>query len=103
MTMALTVSAARKRPPRYSPFPIGEVKSSGSISAAKSRTAASPKIAAVTSMPSSPAMAVPPAIRTGAFAYALPSAVARKVQIAMRKRNPAYDHVATLRSRYSSS
>ncbi len=75
MTTALTASAARNRPPRYSALRSGEVKSSGSIPTSTSRTAASPKSAAVTSMPMVPTSADPPASRSGALAKAPPPSV----------------------------
>jgi hypothetical protein len=71
--------------------------------ASTSRTAASPKIAAVTSMPKRPISTVAPAIRSGALACAAPSAVARNIQIATKKRMPAYAHVEPLLRRYSTS
>ncbi len=51
---ALTASAPRKRPPRYSALRSGVVKTSGCMPDEKSRVAASPKSAAVTSIPSVP-------------------------------------------------
>ena len=78
---ALTASAARKRPPRYSALRSGEVKRSGSMPASTSRTAASPKSAAETSMPNSPTNTETSARRSGALTWReAPSAVARNIQ-----------------------
>jgi hypothetical protein len=67
-TMALTASAPRNRPPRYSALLSGEVKSSGSISAATSRVAAPPNSTAVTSIPNNPGSMQPWASIAGALA-----------------------------------
>jgi len=72
---------------------------------AASRIAASPKSAAETSSPNNPPNMRPWATCCGVFTLttALPSAVAARPQIMMRKRNAAQAQVEGLRRRYPSS
>ena len=87
--MALTASDAEEPAAEVFGLPSGEVKRSGSIPTWTSRTAASPKIAAVTSMPNMPTITVTPASRAGALTCARLVGGSEEQTIATTNRIPA--------------